>query len=287
MGSFLCQGKRAVSLIRIHELMGLFFGASQDDVDQLIAQVRERLSSSAEMFQADAAHLPSPSEILSQAMDQLSELAASALKDGNTPNSQDVLEENGRLRRRVEELTRRSTIDPLTHVFNRGYLTERLAEQVAVARLRQQRIGLIFIDVDHFKAVNDTYGHAAGDRVLERVARSIESVIRTTDVLGRYGGEEFIVLTGSGDIAGLGCVGERIRAQIAEERIECDGQVIPVTASLGGALMGPPVEGDDLPQRLIDCADAAMYMAKRNGRNQFVLIHENEQGQQETVMPQG
>ena len=286
MGSFLCQGKRAISLIRIHELMGMFFGASQDDVDQLIAQVRERLSASAEMFQAEAGHLPSPSEILSQAMEQLSELAASALRDGNTPNSQDVLEENGRLRRRVEELTRRSTIDPLTHIFNRGYLTERLAEQVAVARLRQQKVGLIFIDVDHFKSVNDTYGHAAGDRVLERVARAIESVIRTSDVLGRYGGEEFIVLTGSGDITGLGCVGERIRARIAEEAIEYDGRPIVVTASIGGALMGPPIEGDDTQQRLIDSADAAMYMAKRNGRNQVVLMHENEQGQQETVMAQ-
>lgn len=284
MGDFLCQDKRALALIRIHELMGLFYDAGPEDVDQLIALVRERLTGSAEMFQANAAHLPSPSEILSQAMEQLSELAASALKDGNAPNSHDVLEENGRLRRRVEELTRRSMIDPLTHVFNRGYLIERLAEQVTVARLRQHRISMIFIDVDHFKVVNDTHGHPAGDKVLENVARAIESVIRASDVLGRYGGEEFIVLTGSSDAAGLACVGERIREKIAECISEYEGQRIPVTASIGGTILGPPVEGDNTQERLIECSDAAMYAAKRGGRNQVVLIDIDPDGHQQQIM---
>lgn len=285
MGEFLCREKRAVALIRIHELMGLFFNIPEKEIEEFIAQVQERLAGSSEMFRTDTSHLPMTSEILSQAMEQLSELAALALKDSTSPNSHDVLEENGRLRRRVEELTRRSTIDPLTHVFNRGYLTERLTEQVAVARLREQRLGLIFIDVDYFKKVNDTYGHSAGDRVLEMVARAIEGEVRASDVLGRYGGEEFIVLLGPTDLPGLERVGERIRHRIAHEVIEYEGQRIPVTASIGGVVMGPPGESTDFQERLIEYADAAMYAAKRGGRDQVVLLQIDPDGNQQQVSP--
>jgi diguanylate cyclase (GGDEF)-like protein len=285
MGDFLCSDQRALSLIRIHELMGLFFNAPEAEIDLMISQVRDKIAGSAEMFQTDASTIGSPTEILAQAMDQLSELAASALKDNSAPNSHDVLEENGRLRRRVEELTRRSTIDPLTHVFNRGYLVERLSEQIAVARLRQQRLGLVFIDVDHFKKVNDTYGHPAGDKVLEKVARAIESVIRASDVLGRYGGEEFIVLVGPTDQSGLERVSERIRLKIAQEVIEYESTRIGVTASIGGAILGPPVEGDNFQERLIEAADASMYAAKRGGRNQVVLLCTEEDGTQRHIMP--
>ncbi len=285
IGEFLCVEKKAVSLIRIHELMGLFFGMPEKEIDEFVTQVRERLSDSADMFQTDASRLPSPSEIMSQAMEQLSEIAASALRDHSAPNSHDVLEENGRLRRRVEELTRRSAIDPLTQVFNRGYLIERLSEQVAVARLRQQRIGMIFIDVDHFKQVNDTYGHPAGDRVLEVVARAIESEVRASDVLGRYGGEEFVVLLGPTDVASLERVGERIRKRIAEGVIIYEDKEISVTASVGGTVMGPPVEGDNFQDRLIEYADAAMYVAKRGGRDQVVLIEVDADGNQQQISP--
>jgi len=285
MGEFLCRQKRAVALIRIHELMGMFFNVPEKEIDEFIGQVQERLAGSADMFRTDASHIPVTSEILANAMEQLSELAALALKDSTAPNSHDVLEENGRLRRRVEELTRRSTIDPLTHVFNRGYLTERLMEQVAVARLRQQRLGLIFIDVDHFKKVNDTHGHAAGDRVLELIARAIEGEVRASDVLGRYGGEEFIVLLGPTDLSGLERVGERIRYRIAQEVIEYEGKRIPVTASIGGVVMGPPAESDGFQDRLVEYADAAMYVAKRGGRDQVILIHVDEEGNQQQVSP--
>ncbi len=285
IGEFLYLDKKAVSLIRIDELMGLFFNMPEKEIDAFITQVRERMADSADMFQTDASRLPSPSEIMSQAMEQLSEIAATALKDSTAPNSHDVLEENGRLRRRVEELTRRSTIDPLTQVFNRGYLIERLSEQVAVARLRQQRIGMIFIDVDHFKKVNDTHGHPAADRVLECVARAIESEVRASDVLGRYGGEEFVILLGPTDVLGLERIGERIRLRIAQEKVQYEDKRITVTASIGGTVMGPPVEGDNFQKRLIEYADAAMYVAKRNGRDQVILIDVDADGNQQQISP--
>ena len=122
-------------------------------------------------------------------------------------------------------------------------------------------------DIDHFKKINDTHGHLAGDAVLAAVARVMTETIRAEDVLARYGGEEFAVICREIDLEGARILGERLRVAVEEERFEHDGKVIPVTVSIGAAVES---KVDDA-QAFIAAADAAMYDAKRSGRNRVCI----------------
>jgi diguanylate cyclase (GGDEF)-like protein len=164
-----------------------------------------------------------------------------------------------------------STRDALTHLYNRRYFAERLVAEVAYARRHQTPLALIMIDVDHFKAVNDTYGHLAGDAVLCAVADEILRVVRTEDVVARYGGEEMIVLArASGRDAGAR-LAERIRASMAELRVNGTGApaTIRLTVSLGVAVLDELDLGTE-ESALIGLADARLYRAKQAGRNRVV-----------------
>jgi diguanylate cyclase (GGDEF)-like protein len=155
--------------------------------------------------------------------------------------------------------------DGLTSTFNRRYFTDRLHAEIRFAHRHEKSLALLFVDIDHFKAVNDTHGHPAGDAVLAGVARLMTSTIRTEDVLARYGGEEFAVICR--EIGGATALGERLRVAVESHRFEHDGQVIAVTVSVGVAV-GQKI---DDTHALIAAADAAMYDAKRAGRNRVCL----------------
>ncbi len=101
---------------------------------------------------------------------------------------------NGRLKRRVADLLHVSRIDALTGICNRAYLLQELSERAALHRVRGWSLGMAVIDIDHFKKINDTYGHQAGDQALKVVAETLKNTIRDSDIVGRYGGEEFVVL---------------------------------------------------------------------------------------------
>src|SRR5438067_847341 len=139
--------------------------------------------------------------------------------------------------------------DALTGVYNRRYMDRRLAEEVARARRQSYRISCMYIDIDYFKAVHDTYGHLAGDDVLREVAARIKAELRMTDALGRFGGEEFVVLLIDADLDSAGMVAQRIRAGIADQPfLLADGQGLSVSVSIGVATLDDfarehPVEG--------------------------------------------
>ena len=137
--------------------------------------------------------------------------------------------------------------------------------------MRGQAIGLAVIDIDHFKKINDTYGHQAGDATLRVIADTLKNTMRETDVVGRYGGEEFVVLLEDANSEGLAIVGERLRAKIEEAVISFGGQQIPVTASVGlaeGLIQGT---AEEFGKELFALADTAMYRAKNSGRNCIVV----------------
>ena len=157
--------------------------------------------------------------------------------------------------------------DGLTSTFNRRYFIDRLHTELRFAVRHQKTLALLFVDIDHFKKVNDTYGHLGGDGVLAAVARVMTATIRAEDVLARYGGEEFAVICREIDSDGARVLGERLRRAIEQNRFEHDGKVIPVTVSIGAAVDSKT--GD--AQALIAAADAAMYEAKRAGRNRVCL----------------
>lgn len=160
--------------------------------------------------------------------------------------------------RKILELV---NVDPLTGVANRRCLYERLSLEVDRALRLKMLLTVIMFDIDHFKAVNDTFGHAMGDRVLQAIARTISAETRTYDLLARYGGEEFIIFMPGTDIEEARTVAERYRTSIGDIVIE--GLPVRMTASFGVATL----KSGDNPESLIERADKAMYLAKQKGRN--------------------
>jgi two-component system cell cycle response regulator len=169
------------------------------------------------------------------------------------------------LRQRNSELDAMSRTDALTGLPNRREMQERLAAAVHLATRHQQLVSVLMIDVDHFKAVNDSCGHEGGDRVLEAVAARLRSAARPEDSAGRWGGEEFLVVAPMTDLGGGEQLGERIRCLVGDDPVVLTGgDRIHVTVSIGVA------SGTADAERLLVAADHALYRAKRNGRNRVV-----------------
>ncbi len=163
-------------------------------------------------------------------------------------------------------------LDPLTGVHNRRYFDQRLAEEVSQSQRQQKPLSCLFLDIDHFKAFNDNYGHQIGDRVLQDVANVIKSQMRLSDVLGRFGGEEFsILLINTAEKEALE-IAERIRQSIEAHKIELDTDThLGITLSAGCSTLNAPLsqdsQSDGSGTQLIAAADSALYEAKENGRN--------------------
>ncbi len=168
-------------------------------------------------------------------------------------------------------LVRSGFTDALTGWHNRRYLQSRLHEELARCRREQSPLTCLMIDVDHFKSVNDRFGHLAGDEVLRQVAQCISAEVRGSDVSARYGGEEFVVLLPGTSIAAGFLLAERIRAAVASEPFELPSAApLAVTVSIGVADYRPAHDEADLKavgERLLALADVALYEAKAGGRN--------------------
>jgi diguanylate cyclase (GGDEF)-like protein len=169
-----------------------------------------------------------------------------------------------------EELQRRlyesSTRDPLTRVYNRKYLTERLTAEVAYSRRHKVKLSVLLVDLDDFKAINDTYGHLAGDMVLRLVSGQMQRLIRVEDILARYGGEEFVILARSTGKTEAVRLAERIRDSIAGLPLPIAERSVGVTLSIGVAAL-PDVAPDGGANELVALADARLYRAKAQGKN--------------------
>jgi diguanylate cyclase (GGDEF)-like protein len=168
----------------------------------------------------------------------------------------------------LTDAERRAQTDSLTGALNRRSLVERLQAACFRARSRGLPISLLFIDLDHFKEINDSYGHLAGDACLRAIIPPIQAELRQSDVVGRYGGEEFVVILSSADAAAAEPLAERIRKRVAEIRVEGYGKPIRLTCSIGVATSDTLGVWDE---HLIARADEAVYAAKRSGRNRVKL----------------
>jgi diguanylate cyclase (GGDEF)-like protein len=174
----------------------------------------------------------------------------------------------------LERLRTAGLTDPLTGARNRRFLDERLFEEVARMQRSNESLAFLFVDIDHFKRVNDEFGHTVGDEVLREVAHRIAGTLRVSDVLTRYGGEEFAVLQPSTAGPEARIVAERIRRAVADEPVRLlDGSELPVTISVGVAAHGShlSMSTKEQAEALTKEADAALYDAKDSGRNRVVL----------------
>lgn len=199
------------------------------------------------------------------------ELNARIYASLRTKALQDELKERNR---QLEDLLHKLEImaitDHLTEIYNRRHFEEILEREFARATRYNLHLSCLMADIDHFKRINDTYGHAAGDAVLKEVARLIHSSLREVDVIGRWGGEEFIALLTQAKKADAKKVAERILQSVSAHRFQGLPENEKITISIGVASV--PEDGDiDNWEKLIKAADEALYRAKRNGRNRVEL----------------
>jgi len=209
------------------------------------------------------------SALLSQLRTKQAELATSNqhLDELNRDLEARVAQRTAELRLLNAKLEEIALTDALTGLSNRRALIDLARTEVGHSRRHGRPLAVMMIDIDHFKSINDRYGHHAGDKVLQRVAAVIKRVIRSSDTPVRYGGEEFVVLAPETGQAGALDLAERITQALRRETIETDHQIIGITASCGVAILD---KDDQDPEQLLKRADEAMYAAKLAGRDRVV-----------------
>ncbi|EAT17218.1 diguanylate cyclase [Desulfuromonas acetoxidans] len=172
------------------------------------------------------------------------------------------------IKKRNAEIAELAVRDSLTGSFNRGYFNETFPGAIRRAQRYQQSLSLIMCDIDHFKLINDHYGHQTGDRVIKSVAQGLAQSLRQgVDWLARYGGEEFVIVLPETNLEGALVVAERMRRSIADQEIACDPQSIRLTASFGVAGCDPEHASMLTGNGMIAAADRCLYQAKKEGRN--------------------
>lgn len=168
-------------------------------------------------------------------------------------------------KRRIEKLSR---TDELTNLYNRRYFMELARRELALGARYGTPVAMLMLDMDDFKRVNNSFGHKAGDEVLLACAHIVEGTIRLTDIIGRYGGDEFLVLAPNTDSAGAGELAERIRLAFAKTPILAAEQAVHLTVSIGAVSAEGRASSMD---ELLQAADHALYQAKHQGRNRIVM----------------
>jgi diguanylate cyclase (GGDEF)-like protein len=173
---------------------------------------------------------------------------------------------------RNRTLSEVSSRDTLTGLYNRWFVIEKLDSELNRSLRHGSPMSILMLDVDHFKRINDTFGHAVGDQVLQAVGKLLRDSCRVYDVPGRYGGEEFCIVLPETKPGNTSVVAERIRSRLESMELPCGDSTIAVTASIGIAGMDVPADSEVLsPAALLDRADRALYSAKNRGRNRVEM----------------
>ena len=173
-----------------------------------------------------------------------------------------------------QRLVRISTTDPLTGIFNRRHFMAMLAREQNRAERYKTGFSLLMLDIDHFKKINDTYGHPIGDEAIKAMAAAASKHLRPTDMIGRFGGEEFVVMLPHTDEAGAVVAAERIRESVANVVVPAGDQDVRFTVSIGAATYARKANAE----QMLECADKALYAAKTGGRNQVCVGRLAESG---------
>lgn len=175
---------------------------------------------------------------------------------------------------RIADLELAARMDPLTELYNRRHILSLLEKECYQAKYRNIHLSILLLDIDRFKRINDTYGHQAGDFVLKEFARLLVDVQGGSDLIGRYGGEEFLVLLPDTTAAEAAHIGERLRYSIESAAIRIDSKrSLPTTVSIGVATLS---DSGETPHELIALADKALYAAKAGGRNNVCVASQRQ-----------
>ncbi len=186
---------------------------------------------------------------------------------GRVRSGKRILELQAALLHAKDALQFEASHDRLTSLWNRGAIMDLLEKEVQRRRRTQDPLGVIMADLDHFKSINDSHGHLVGDAVLQEAARRLASGVRGYDMVGRYGGEEFLIVLPGCSVSDLIVTAERFRRSVAEQPFDTSAGPLVVTLSLGVASEGPDSQEQSSCQTLLRSADTALYVAKAQGRN--------------------
>jgi len=260
-------------LLRMKTLAKEFFNVEQSRLTAYLEEVEARAKLAGDLLATNTDDLPSASDLMSEACEQLAQISIRQEQERREAltRQQAIEDEKQALLNQNEQLREQVFRDPLTGVYNRRFFDETLSHHVQRAIRTDAPVAVLFIDADHFKKLNDHYGHKFGDTVLVRIASVLQETVRTSGVVARYGGEEFVILATETNESGLHILAERIRAAIEAQVLEQSGKRVPVTVSVGAALMVPQRGDRDPETRLVESADAAMYESKRRGRNRATV----------------
>ncbi|HYC76616.1 MAG TPA: GGDEF domain-containing protein [Planctomycetota bacterium] len=258
----MCE-QRGDALRNLHTLAARWFGQDKSAVESVLAGLAPSVEQLADIVNVDIGGELKVVEILDAARTELVQMSIATATDLT------------RAERNFHEMERKASLDALTGLNNRASFDATLAAewQRRVGEEFPDPLGLIMIDVDHFKKFNDAFGHQAGDEVLRAVALSLRGAVRDTDVVCRYGGEEFAVVAPSASGSALRALGERLRRAVERTDVRAGGGAQKITASFGAAALATEPR-DRKPQDLISLADHALYEAKRKGRNRVEAVED-------------
>ncbi len=270
---YFCGRQLGLSLNRIKELGESLFGLDHQQIQSLLDQARQKIDAVAEMFSVDVSDVGNPQELLVMANEQLAQLAIrqqAAMSEVALQQQNQFEQAKQELESQNSRLREQAFLDPLTGVYNRRFFDETLNKEISRCRRDHNLVGLVLLDIDHFKKLNDTYGHPFGDEVLCIVAKALSQSIRDADTVARYGGEEFVVIAHQPSPEGLTVLAERLRRSVECLQIEFEGSPVKVTISVGAATLAANCdEADEIRENLIAMADRMLYKSKKHGRNQI------------------
>ncbi len=273
VGSYFCSPRKGEALDRLQQLTQARWQMTAADLDQFLQQVDERCKQAGDLFKVDMTQLGSPTDLMTEANEQLSQLT---MKEHLAGRQAAVRQMNAEaeikaLETRNVELQKQAVHDPLTKLYNRHFFDEVLEKEINRCIRTASPVGVLFADVDFFKRLNDTYGHQAGDAVLQRIAVLFNDAVRESDTVARYGGEEFVILASQPTEKGVEKLANRIRERVASEAFEFKGVPVRVTISLGAAVVVPGRLAKNADKTLIAAADACLYESKQAGRNRVTV----------------
>ena len=267
--SAIYHGDRSVTKVKmVRSKMKEAFGIQGEAVDKLIDDVASKSLEILSSFDVSPGTMQPFSTILQEANEELGKLNTSyelmviELRQAKE-KTEKLANELHSANIKLHELAFR---DALTGLFNHRFFQEALDRELDRTMRYQRDLSLIIFDIDHFKKVNDTYGHPVGDRVLAAIGRSAEQTVRNSDVIARYGGEEFAIILPETDFMGAAALAERLRSGIELLDIEVEGTTIKVTVSVGFTSCRHNIRNPE-KRTIIGMADKALYIAKQSGRN--------------------
>ncbi|MFW3613386.1 HDOD domain-containing protein [Billgrantia antri] len=258
------QGEAALSELTTE--LAVYFDLDTDEMLAHLIELQEQLPAVASLYNVRPPEWLDPKRIMHEARMILLDRTARLQQD-----LQRKEQELERLRREQEELALKAKLDPLTELYNREHLETTLHEALQESRRDSTSLSLLFVDLDHFKEVNDRFGHDTGDRVLVELAATLRQVTKENAVhVGRYGGDEFVLILPDHDEQKARALAETIRARIASQNF-LDAMPLKITASFGLATLEPGAPCHDIDS-LIRAADRSMYRSKKSGRDRISIV---------------